>query len=273
MADSELEALRDEVRRRHRAATKKISKLRGKGVDIGGTKLDPRRSIKTIGHYNKKQMRAYLEVINRFQSRRVGFEAGAEGSVFTKSAWQYYKGLEKRYNNKSVGHLNKIGDTFVPISGMTIRQRDATVRPDFVSAQGAVNNRPYNEINLKASNIKGPEALAKLTKSLEKKLARDFLPKELNKSRKEARHMLKIIGDNRSLKILGQLTDNQFDILWNYSGFAMDTSRLYSVYQMKAAGGKDRWVSGVVEDQSNDIREAIQWATTLPTTATKAAKK
>lgn len=268
MADSELDRLRDEVIRRRRAATKKISRMRrSKGVDISGTNLDPRRSIKTIGHYNRKQLNAYLRVINNFQSRKVGFVAGVEGTPIPKSQWEHYKRLERQYNAIGDRHISRIGDIQVPTTGLTIKERDATVRPDSKRAQGEVSHRPFSRVDRNPNNVNGTDALNRLTKDLQKKLDKKFLPKELRKARKQVKDMLNTIGNNEYIKDVKDLSDYQFDILWNYTPFANNTSLAYTVIKMKATGSKDKWYSSVVEDQSSDIGEFLKWAKTLPKNA------
>lgn len=269
MADSELDALREEVKRRRKAATNKISRMRrAKGVDIGGTDLDPRRDIKVIKRYNRTQLANYLKEINHFQSREVGFVAGVGGTPLPKSAWEHYKQIERQYNAVGAKHNDSVGDFFIPTAGMTIRQRDATLRADRLQAQGDTVNRPFSTLNRSPNNINGVNALNKLAKDLQKKLDRNFLPKEIKKARKQAKAMFNIIGGDEFAKSVDKLTDAQFDVVWNYTDLARKSSIIYAIIQGKAAG----WQSSVIEDQSSDIGELLTWASTLPSNQTRKGK-
>lgn len=270
----ELEALRAEVRRKHRNATAKISRLNAKGIVIKGTSYDARDDVKKFATYTTKQLIAHAKRLDEFTQRKTAFVPGAGGAPLPKSKFERYKALEAQHNAIGDIRMNERGDFMAPGSGMSIRDREHTMRPDSVRAQGDVVNRPYSKIERSPENINGEAALDKLTRDMQRKLNRNFLPKQIRASRKQLDDMLDIIGNSELSEAARGLTAHQFDVLWNDTKFATDAGLIYGVMKMKAAGGKDRWYASVVEDYANDISEALEWAKTLPKTKpTQGGKK
>jgi hypothetical protein len=270
----DLDALRAEIRRKQRNAQAKINRNKHKGINLGSTNYNPRNAdLAKFMRYTTKQLIAYGKKLDEFTSRNTQFVAGANGTPLERSAFERYKELERKHNAIGESRMGERGGFKAPGSGMTIREREATMRPDSKRAQGDVVNRPYSKIERKAINIASADALEKLTRDMERKLNRSYLPKKMKESRQQLREMLTMIGNDELNKHAQGLTDFQFDVLWNDTKFATDIGLIYGVMQMKAAGGKDRWYSSVVEDYSNDIMEALRWAKTLPRTQADANKQ
>jgi hypothetical protein len=260
--NSEVQRLRDEVRKRRSDVTSKIGRIRrNTGVDVAGTNEDPRRDPKVISRYSKPQLAKYLADLNAFQSRGVGFVAGNRGAIIPKRAWQEYKKLERQYNKLGQLHEAAIANIKVPGLGVTVRERNAMIHPNAI---GEVVNRPYVEINRKANQVRSVEKLRELTKGLAKKISPTFLPGEIRKARKQLNDMLKTIGSNEYAGRAKKLTDNQFNILWNYTNFATNISLRYEITKLQAAGSEDRWYSSVLEDNEDDLRELFDSAEQFP---------
>lgn len=271
MSNSELESLRKEVRKRRSAVTAKENRIkRNTGVDIRGTKEDPRRPLDVVDKYNKTQLRNYLNKLNAFMNRSVGYVAGAGGVPIPKKDWLEYKKLEKQYNSVGAMHFEDVANIFIPNAGMTIKQRDATIRPDSITAQGDIVVRPYSEISRNSTNIATPESIKKLIADMKKKTSKGYLSGMIKAAREQLNQMLDNIGNSELKTEANSLSDNQFNILWNYTNFATNVSGIYNIFQMQTVDSKDKWWSTVVEDYSNDIRELFDWAKSLPANQNKA---
>lgn len=260
MANKELENLRALARKRRAAVTNKEWRIaKNTGVDVRGTDDDPRRPPKVVDRYNIKQLNSYIGELNAFMSRSNGFVASSNGTAIPKGMWNMYKRLETQYNKIGNMHFQEVADLFIPTAGMTIAQREATIRPDSVSAQGAIVNSPYAKIDRKPVNVTSVESLTKLIKMLQRKVKSDYLPKEIKKQRGQMGDMLKIIGASDLTAKAEGLSDHQFNVLWNYTPFATNVSAIYWFMQQ----GAKSYSAGVVEDYSNDLREILNWASNL----------
>lgn len=266
MPNDELKNLRAQVRKRRNAVTAKENRIkRNTGVDIRGTAQDPRRPLSVVDRYNRIQLLSYLRELDSFMSRNNGFVQGASG-VLPKQEWIAYKKLEQKYNRIGAAHFEDIADIFIDLSGMTVRERERLMEPDSKRAQGDIRHKPFSPLNRDSKNIKSPEALRKLKESLEKKVMPDYLPKQIASARKQLAAMLTGEGLSGLLKQANALSDNQFNVLWNYTGFAGAVS---AVYGSGAKRGKnfsadsDIYSSSVVESFSNDVREFFAWAKSI----------
>lgn len=274
MANDKLKNLRLEVRKRRSAVTAKENRIkRNTGVDIRNTREDPRRPVNVVNRYNARQLNTYLADLNSFMSRSTGFVSGAGNVPISKSDWFNYKRLEKKFNSVGAKHFESIADIEIgPKNNMSIRDRDKLMVPDHKRAQGEIVHRPYGEIDRKSTNIKGAEALAKLSKQLEKKLAKNFLPEALNAGRKQANQMLVLIGNSDLTAKLNKLNDYQFNVLWNYTDFATGLSVVADSDSARRTNVKeDRYQSTVVEGFSDDIRKFLGWAETVSEESAKRA--
>jgi len=267
MANDDLKKLRDAVRKRRNAVTAKENRIKRRtGVDIRGTNADPRRPLEVVNKYNRRQLQAYYNELDAFMDRGNGFVAGANNVPIPKIEWLKYKRLEQQYNSIGAMQFDKVAEIFIPTAGMTIAQRDATIVPDTLSAQGAIVNRPYSLIDRAPENVRDAEALKKLTAEMKKKVSQHFLPAQIKSAREQLGQMLTVIGNADLTKKANSLSDAQFNVLWNYTNFATNVSGIYFIMQKQAADSGDRWYSSVVEDYSNDIRELFDWAGQIDTT-------
>lgn len=266
----QLEAARTEVKRLQRNANAKVSRLRAKGIDIARTGYDPRASdFKKIGRYTAKQLIAYGNKLQEFNNRENGYVAGVGGVPLSKSEVSHLEDLVSKHNAIGRERMSERGDIKIPGAGLTVQERDETFTYRGKRANGAGGDRPYSPVEFKAHNINGPEALAKLIKSMEKKLNRKYLPAVLKKQRDSFAKAVELVGSDELKKAVKGLTHNQFDILFNDSGFAKDFFQRYGVIMAMATGGTDRWYSAVVEEGLEDVIESIEWAKTLPKTRGK----
>ena len=88
----ELQALRDLARKRHRAVTQKVSRIKAKeDVVLSGTKLDPRKDPTSFKRMNSIQLKAHIARMDTFVSRDVSYVKGAAKTApLTGTLWQTY---------------------------------------------------------------------------------------------------------------------------------------------------------------------------------------
>jgi len=259
--NDELDALRAEVKRRHKAATAKVSRLRTRGVELGGTGYDVRRDLTKVKRYNATQLRAYANRLESFVSRANAYVPGDSGVPLPAAKWREYKSLEKKYNQIGNREFDKVANTFLPQPGVRVKDRRKMLAQ---TALGEAVNQPYQEINRRSRNITGESALDQLTEQMRKKTSREYLPEEIAKSREQFMDMLKKIGNTEYSEAAENLSDDQFDILWNYTSFANEVSSDYEIMKLKARGTQERAHEKIHEDNAHTINELLQWAQFLP---------
>lgn len=256
-SNDEVRRLREEVRKRRAAATAKISRTRRvHGADIAGTSVDPRRDPKVINKYNAAQLRAYLGKIESFMDRKIQFVGGARGANLKKSPVTDLLKTQTNYNKVVEARRRELDKINILGKGLNIGQRRDTIHP---TAAGSVVNDPYAKSNLKPSQFTSDESVAKMAAQLKERMAPDYLAKKLKEAREQGRQMLVHMGAHDLIDEMNDLTDYQFDILWNEAGFAQALSVVYTVLESNAG----RWQNSVVEDKKDDIREFLGWAATL----------
>lgn len=263
---TEAERLRKLAQQKRRAVTNKIGRVRrSTGIEVSGTVYDPRRAPDVIKSYNARQLANYIKELSAFTSRSTSFLPGSDNNPISRQAWLRYKSLESRYNSIGAQHEDAFNDVKIPGRGMTIGERNASVLPK-LKAEGEATNRPYGTYNRDFSNVQSAEALAKLSTDLERRLDRSYLPGQIKESRRIANDMLDIMGESDIKKRVNKLTQNQFNIFWNYGGGASNISGGYNFYQMISASVSDGYVSRMLETNRNELDELISWAETLPKT-------
>ena len=261
MAD--IDNLRAEVRKRRAAVTAKTNRIRrNTGIDLKGSKEDPRRDPKVIKKYNSNQLRTYLRELNNFMLRENGYVPDSSGGFIHKSDWMNYKRSERKYNKIVKQHFEKIADIKDPYRNVTIREAEGLYVPESKRAQGEIRHRPYNEVNRNSKNIKSAEALKKLQDQINKKTSKAFLDAAIKAGRKQAGQMLDNAGLSTLKPSLEGLSNEQFDVLWNYWGFA---GRLAQIGESGGQRGRNVGRPDVLdaEEKDNirdDVREFIESA-------------
>lgn len=267
MPNKELDNLRKEAEKRRKAATAKIARLRKQGILVSETSIDPRLDTARVNRYTRSQVQAYINRLNNFVDRNTAFVPGAGGTPLPIKKWQDYKRLQDRFNSVGQSHFDEIASIFIPNAGLTIEQREQNLPAK--RAHGAAANRPYSQVTRSSTDIVDAEALITLTRDLRKKLNRKYLPDQIAKARVQIGEMNNIIGSKKLSTDIDKLTDNQLDILWNYTAFASKISERYEIMKARAAGMKERQHEAQLEDNTSDIRELISWALTQPAQRSK----
>jgi len=261
MAD--LNELRRQVKAAQTRANKKVSRLRGKGVNVAGTTYDPRRNISNIKKYNAKQLTSYLGQLNSFVDRATGFVPGAEGVPINKAEWNAYKRAEAQYNKIAQSHYESVSKTFIPRQGMTVAQYDEHVRGNTPRAKGGAN-RPLEPVARDSINVANEDKLRKLRKQLESKAQQKYLPGQIKMQRKLVQGVVDSMGDPELSETMQSLTNDQFDTMFNYTDAARDVFSTYQFLRLLNANNADETQANVHDNDREEVREWLQWAKSLP---------
>lgn len=256
-------AKRVEARKRHNAANRKASRLRSMGVEINGTQIDPRRSLKTVGRYNRKQLEAYISRLNAFTSRGTQYVPTAQNYPADRSRWEEYKRLESLLRQKAQKQMSKVGKHKLPNGMLTVEERLRAMSPTFPSFMEFSATSPNKVPNLSSRDLQGPDALEKMIESVKRKLKRDYYPSLVKTGRDSARKMLNEIGQTGIADKLDSLTDKQFEILWTYSPFTANLNLNYQYARALTSRNVQAMDDAVLTDALDEAKELVEWVSTI----------
>lgn len=260
MANAELNRLRAEARARHKAATRKASRLRAQGIEVTGSAIDPRRSPKSIGRYNAAQLQVYIKSLNQFVSRSNQY-VPAEGKVpMARTQWQEYKRLEALMQAKARVKMGELGKHKLPGSMTTVDERINAMSPNFPSYTDFSGTTPQRVPNLSSKAVHSPQALDKLIRSMRKKLKPGYYPSLVKRGRTSARKMLIDIGEIELVGALEKLSDKQFEILWTYSPFAASLNINYQYAKALMSKGAQAMDDSVLTNELDNAKDLAAWA-------------
>ena len=251
MVNKDLSELRALARARHRAATKKISRLnRDVEVIVSGTKYDPRRNVKNISKYNKKQLESYINQLNAFQSRKTQFVPDKDQKPIRLEVWKRYKGTEQQYNlevqkrRTRYDYLSKPGQ-----DKPSDRQKRAT--PHNIAKANRTTNVDV-ELNRNSTSISSEENLDKLTRNLLDRMTPRHRDRVRDRNRRTVKNIISDYGDSEMSELFSNLTDEQFDYFWDFSPNEINSFFLwYMASKEVEEGSKQSYLAGISEDSKN----------------------
>ena len=256
----DLSALRAEVERMRRAATRKVSRLKtARGVEVSGTEFDPRRGTQTPNTYNATQLNAYRNKLSKFLSRNNQYVPDVEKRPIPQSEWDAYKRRENRYRQTAGQVYEQVKDITLP-SGETVRERLSKMDAVHKQMHNTVMNPIFDPHNRSSGDIVDRKALAKLSKSLSKNSTKKSVATKVQMARDQSRQMIDVIGDRGMTKQLDKLSDNQFIALWNYTTFASNLALNYSSARKMLSDKESPMEDDIIRQQSNDAKEMVSWA-------------
>ena len=264
MAD-DLESIRADIARLRNLATKKISRLKIKrDAPIADTNYDPRREPKKEKHYTLRQAKAYKAELEGFLSRRNQFVGGASGYVMKKTQWDAYKKLEKQYNDKVNSSFAKVAGIQLP-QGETIASRMARRTPPHPQMAYEAFHSPYNPPERSPKAVQSDKALRKLMDKMAEKANPRYQKDSIEKNRHQFLGMADRLGDDALAEKVKKLTDEQFNILWNFSEMPYDMSLWYETQKLVEDGNTRHPLvtSGAAESAKREYGKLVDWASKL----------
>lgn len=251
--------LRQAVKARERAATRKVARVERKGVSVRGSEYDPRVSGLDIASMNTRQLNSYMRKLNTFVSRRTQFVAGYKGAPLPSALVKRYQTAERARNERASAHTNGLRDVYIAPSGMTVGQREDMITAANMSILRAGGNpqyRPYDLVQRSMTGIPSADKLKKLTDIAERQTKKDFIRQGLLKQRRNQVAFLTKSGDEGQAKAIQKLTLKQFDILINQTNYRELNSFRYLTADKSGSATLDR----ITEDSQDEINELISWA-------------
>lgn len=246
-------AARAAAAKKHKAAIAKVSRLKKQGVDIAGTEFDPRKSWDVVKRYNTKQLNAYMERLDQFNLRTRKFTALADRQPITQHVWNQFKKSEDRVNEIRNKILEAYGNLTPPDSTTTVAERMA-------KHSEANPSSIFAPRDAQRQNITSAESLRKLQEFNERNADPDYQAKRLTAARTSAGKMLDEYGDDDLSSLVGTLSDEQFDVLWNHTNFRDNLIHGYATKLGKEGG---RAKNQIVEDELDRARDLADWASSL----------
>jgi hypothetical protein len=168
----------------------------------------------------------YLGDLNNFMSRSNGYIPDASGGYIKKKDWLKYKRIERKYNRIVNANFEDIADIRDPYRNVTIRKAESIYLPENMRAAGEIKHRPLNKFNRDPKNIKSADALMKLQAQVEGRLNKNYLPKAIAAGRSQTNAMLDNAGLSELKGAVAALSNGQFNVLFNYWGFAGRLSQI-----------------------------------------------
>jgi len=264
MQNESLQELRDLARKRHIAVTKKVSRLRRKNeVELTATKYDPRRELAKIKHYNTAQLKSYINKLEGFTARDNQYLRGARGSVVTKKYWDEFQTAQRAVSKRNRAEFAKIEKIFIPRFNQTIGERIAMLAKPSRMGNNMATNRPFDEVARSARGLMGDKGAKIQAETMLNRLKPDWIGSRINRDRDNMRKMASVINETRLLRLVDTLTNNQFNVLWNYTGFATAYSMNYENVQKMLSAEDEAWHNTTADDAVEDSHALIEWIKTL----------
>lgn len=258
-----------EVKRAHRNAGSKVSRFRRAGA-TGVEDVDPRRNLKDVNSYSAGRLRTYLKQLNGFNDRSTSkdklFVQVAGGTLVPKARWERYKAAERAYNAK-VDAINAQAKGFQP-DGMGEVDSSA-----FYAAGGVSRIQPHQDPR-EPNQVTSADALQTLMDDLNMRATDDYRDERVGKVRETIEKLVEPFGDQDILDTVGQMTDYQLGLLWEYTQFASKLGLRYEGKSGNEGGVSDRARDKINEDAAEEARDILNRGfATYPRSAQEAAAR
>lgn len=255
-----LNNLRREAIKRTQAATRKMARLRAKGVILTGSEFDLRKAPSDIRKLNTKQTESYIAKVNEFVNRRNQFVGLSEGAPVPLSEWKKFTAAQDSYNAKVDAHRAAFAEVFVPAKGMSVEEWHRKMNPDKgIFAIGKAAHRPLSPSESDRASIVDRAAMKTLQEDLKRKSQPEYLAQKIAEGREQMKMMLDAMGGTGIQEEADKLTDYQFNVLWSELDLAETISGMYFII----TSSNRRSDAMIYDDKINDAKELLQWGQTI----------
>lgn len=233
----EVQELRARALARQRQAGKKVSRLRRvKGVEIGGTPLDPRKDRDDINRMNSIQLRAHLRRLDTFQSRDVQFVPDSEGRPIPGKKFKTYQRLIRQSNKEIRAMMKKIGDIYLESAGSTVMERFNKLKPKYRGLPDSQGAMPMERPLPESTSIASEKALDKLIRHTRKMISPEHKSKNIRKWQRNVVKGLRKMGDKDVLREFKKLSGAQQSFLITQTHFMNNFGMKYGTPLITDAG-------------------------------------
>lgn len=264
-----------EAKRGRRAVQQKVHRVeRATGAKITEYGYNPNTGIRPdqLASMSTLQLRKHIKQQREFLNRGNQFVAGDQGAPIQRSTWNRIVQAQEQINNRARQQELSYSSIEVPGTGMDIGGRlEATRAINKFRAGG--QRKTFEEVNRKVSGLVGEEEARIIASNLESQLKGNYLSKRMKTARENLRVMLETTGDEEVLEKVNKLTNNQLNILIDYSYFLSavggryDYQKSLNVAEQKKA--ENHWSYSVYTDNEERMNQLIDWAGTLPKSVSK----
>ena len=259
----ELAALRAQVIRAHKNATRKVSRLRNQvGVELSGSNADVRRPLSKVRKYNATQLTKYAAELQQFNSRGAQYVRGAGRQPISGDLWKRYQGVESRVHAIFNAQYEKYKDLKLPRGDETVNDRMWKMRPKHRAMANMAVNSMFDPVKRASKGVMSDKALVKLIGEQENKLKPEYISKRIAEHRDTVEKLMDVVGDAKLGELVGSLNDEQFFVLFEYSGFVESLSTWYEITMM-ATAKRLVWHDTIQNDMFEDTWLLAKWAKKL----------
>jgi hypothetical protein len=261
---SEADDLRKAISKRREAVTRKIARLRREQnvTKLAGSDIDPRVPHTELKAYSPQALRIVLHEYNAFMSRDVQYRAGRKGVPLSKhvveaEANKQAKGSElAREFERSYGKIRTPhGDTIQHAQYMKGRRENADQ-----------SWSPYPDYKREARNFSSEKDLIEFDEKIAAKIGPNYEAESIKGNREWLAKIQEGMGEDTSE--YDQLTDFQFMIMWQGTGFLADKGIVYETYKARNDEKVDEepYHPATVRDSERELNRVSKWASNLPPT-------
>ena len=239
------------------------------GVDITGTKYDPRRS--TIDRMTTRQVEKHIERLENFNSNVVGYYRGAGDSIISKHAMARVIYQYDRDNKLKAAERREIGGTEIPWVGVTVEEFDEHFRPRKQYLESGTNFS-YNKKSLPVpTRYYSDKGALRVADAVAEQNTTRGRQKNIRAARDQIDQMIQRVGTSHYSQLkkkIDAMDDRNFWVLWtNDSEFADKLSMMYDGIAMQGKEGvSQRYLDGLVDSQestADDLSEMVDMANSL----------
>ena len=208
-----------DARHRQSLVNRKIKRLESRGVKIDGSEFDPRKDMSKM---NARQLAAYSQQLERFTDRRNQFVGTRKGAPVPVSEWRAYKSAETSYNKATKRAYDKIKDTQLPNSQLTVDQFQKLINPPVPGRSFAGIDTPYRKVDRSSKNIENRKAVQALTNQLKNRQDSDYMKSKSRIARELAIAGISNLHNPELVKRIQLMPERQFRRLSVYTNFMED---------------------------------------------------
>ena len=207
-----LAQLRASVRKAHINATNKISRNRKLGIELGESKVDPRRNPKLYSRYTRKQLLAQLNRLNQFNSPSSQFVQLGNRAIVTMAKWKKFKTAEAKYNKPRRDYYESIKE--VEIDGSPIKDQ-VEIFGGYKEIKKGSGVSDFGLAERVPKQIASANSLERLITRFTNQSKPSYLKKQMNGAREQLDYILDYYGDGERLKArLNAMSDEQFKLFY-----------------------------------------------------------
>lgn len=230
---SDLDDLRDAVRRENRRAGRKLASIAkgtygntgnlrqfaGHGVDLRGTERDPRVPGRRVGRLTRRQAEAALDRLREFNnSRSVGFYKGIGSAVISRGAMADYAYEAKRYNANREEYRERMKDVPTPWLGREAVSSDSYDREIVPHPNEQLFSSMKNMRVIPPSHIVSERGARRMAAHIREGLTDRAEAARIKLIRENIADMVARTGDADVLEAVNAMTDEQLLFVWTHDG-------------------------------------------------------